>query len=120
MKLKFNAILAVAALCGVTFAAEPPNDAPKPADVSETDEIDLDKLDDSADAARKAPTVTFAQPAATPAAPRQTAASQPTPDSQKMDEVDALFSSTNAPAPAAAQTARAFGARIEHTKKIKP
>ena len=103
MKLKFNAILAVAALCGVTFAAEPPKDAPKPADVSETDEIDLDKLDDSADAARKAPTVTFAQPAATPAAPRQTAASQPTPDSQKMDEVDALFSSTNAPAPAAAQ-----------------
>ena len=95
MKLKSNAILALAALCGVTFAAEPPKEAPKPADVSETDEIDLDKLDDSADAARKAPTVTFAQPAAAPAA------SQPVPASQKVDELDGLFSSTNAPALAA-------------------
>ena len=76
MKLKFNGILVLAALCGAAFAADPAKDAPKPAEpaekaskpaapavASETDEIDLDKLDDSADAARKAPTVTMAQPA---------------------------------------------------------
>ena len=79
MKLKVNAILVLAALCGAAFAADAVKDDPKPAApaekakaskpaappavASETDEIDLDKLDDSADAARKAPTVTMAQPA---------------------------------------------------------
>ncbi len=78
MKLKVNAILVFAALCGAAFAADPVKGEPKPAApaekakaakpaapvvASETDEIDLDKLDDSADAARKAPTVTMAQPA---------------------------------------------------------
>ena len=76
MKLKAYILLALAVLCGAAFAEEPAKDAPKPADpaekasktaapvpASETDEIDLDKLDDSADAARKAPTVTMAQPA---------------------------------------------------------
>ncbi len=66
MKLKFNAILALAAMCGTAFAAEPAKDAPKPADVSEIDEIDLDKLDDSADAARQAPTVKMAEPSGVP------------------------------------------------------
>ena len=69
MKLKFNAILVLAALCGAGFAAEPAKkEAPKPPApvvASETDEIDLDKLDDSADAARKAPTVTMASPVLT-------------------------------------------------------
>ena len=69
MKLKFNAVLALAALCGAVFAAEPAKkEAPKspaPVVASETDEIDLDKLDDSADAARKAPTVTMASPVLT-------------------------------------------------------
>ena len=68
MNLKFNAILAVAALCGAAFAAEPAKkEAAKPSApvASETDEIDLDKLDDSADAARKAPTVTMSVPAQT-------------------------------------------------------
>ena len=82
MKLKVNAILVFAALCGAAFAADPVKDEPKPAAPAEkakaskpaapavapgTDEIDLDKLDDSADAARKAPTVTMAQPASAPA-----------------------------------------------------
>ena len=67
MKLKFNAILALAAMCGTAFAAEPAKNAPKLADVLEIDEIDLDKLDDSADAARQAPTVKMAPPAAVPA-----------------------------------------------------
>ena len=66
MKLKFNAILALAAICGAAFAAEPAKKeskpAPAPAAVSEADEIDLDKLDDSADAARQAPTVKMAEP----------------------------------------------------------
>ena len=66
MKLKFNAILALAAICGAAFAAEPAKKeakpAPAPAAVSEADEIDLDKLDDSADAARQAPTVKMADP----------------------------------------------------------
>jgi type II secretory pathway component GspD/PulD (secretin) len=80
MKLKFNAILVLAALCGAAFAADAVKDEPKPAApaekakaskpaalvvASETDEIDLDKLDDSADAARKAPTVTMASPGQT-------------------------------------------------------
>ena len=64
MKLKFNAILALAAIYGAVFAAEPAKKeskpAPAPAPESEADEIDLDKLDDSADAARKAPTVKMA------------------------------------------------------------
>ena len=67
MKLKFNAILALAAIYGAVFAAEPAKKeskpAPAPAPESEADEIDLDKLDDSADAARKAPTVKMADPA---------------------------------------------------------
>ena len=79
MNLKFNAILALVALCGAVFAAEPAKkEAPKPpasAVASETDEIDLDKLDDSADAARKAPTVTMSSPALTNA---QAAASSST------------------------------------------
>ena len=91
MKLKFNAILAIAALCGAAFAAEPAKKAPKPAP-QETDEIDLDKLDDSADAARRAPTVKLASPTAAPL---------------KADEQEKLFSSTNAPVPAAAQKGNA-------------
>ena len=79
MNLKFNAILALAALCGAGFAAEQAKkEAPKPPApvvASETDEIDLDKLDDSADAARKAPTVTMATPVLTNA---QAAASSST------------------------------------------
>ena len=79
MKLKFNAVLALVALCGAVFAAEPAKkEAPKPPApvvASETDEIDLDKLDDSADAARKAPTVTMASPVLTNA---QAAASSST------------------------------------------
>lgn len=79
MNLKFNAILVLAALCGAVFAAEPAKkEAPKPPApvvASETDEIDLDKLDDSADAARKAPTVTMASPVLTNA---QAAASSST------------------------------------------
>ena len=73
MKLKFNAVLALAALCGAVFAAEPAKKEtpkpPAPVVASETDEIDLDKLDDSADAARKAPTVTMASPVLTNAQP---------------------------------------------------
>ena len=69
MKLKPNAVLALVALCGAVLAAEPAKkEAPKspaPVVASETDEIDLDKLDDSADAARKAPTVTMASPVLT-------------------------------------------------------
>ncbi len=83
MNLKLNAILALAALCGAAFAAEPAKKESKPgpepaaaakesapaaaksapaAAAQETDEIDLDKLDDSADAARQAPTVKMAPP----------------------------------------------------------
>ena len=79
MKLKFNAVLALAALCGAVFAADPAKKEtpkpPAPVVASETDEIDLDKLDDSADAARKAPTVTMATPVLTNA---QAAASSST------------------------------------------
>ena len=79
MKLKFNAVLALAALCGAVFAEEPAKKEtpkpPAPVVASETDEIDLDKLDDSADAARKAPTVTMATPVLTNA---QAAASSST------------------------------------------
>ena len=72
MKLKLEVLITVAAVCSLSLAAEPAEKekktAPAPvvaAEASETDEIDLDKLDDSADAARKAPTVKMAQPAAT-------------------------------------------------------
>ena len=72
MKLKLEVLITVAAVCSLSLAAEPAEkekkNAPAPvvaAEASETDEIDLDKLDDSADAARKAPTVKMAQPAAT-------------------------------------------------------
>ena len=71
MKLKLEVLITVAAVCSLSLAAEPaakeakPAPAPVVAEASETDEIDLDKLDDSADAARKAPTVKMAQPAAT-------------------------------------------------------
>ena len=71
MKLKLEVLITVAAVCSLSLAAEPaakeekPAPAPVAAEASETDEIDLDKLDDSADAARKAPTVKMAQPVAT-------------------------------------------------------
>lgn len=71
MKLKLEVLITVAAVCSLSLAAEPAAKEEKPAPTpvavegSETDEIDLDKLDDSADAARKAPTVKMAQPAAT-------------------------------------------------------
>ena len=73
MKQKFEILLAFAALCCVVCAAEPEKkEAGKPAPspsaaVTDTDEIDLDKFDDSADATRKAPTVTLAPPPAAPA-----------------------------------------------------
>lgn len=76
MKLKVEILLALAALGGVVCAAEPEKKAAaKPASapavaMTEADEIDLDKLDDSADAARKAPTVKLAPP---PAATNATA-----------------------------------------------
>ena len=69
MKLKYKAILALAAMCGTAFAAEPAKEGAKsipPVLASETDEIDLDKLDDSADAARQAPTVKMAEPPGVP------------------------------------------------------
>ena len=71
MKLKLEVLITVAAVCSMSLAAEPaakeekPAPAPVAVEASETDEIDLDKLDDSADAARKAPTVKMAQPAVT-------------------------------------------------------
>ena len=72
MKLKLEVLITAAAVCSLSLAAEPAEKEKKPApapavaaEASETDEIDLDKLDDSADAARKAPTVKMAQPAAT-------------------------------------------------------
>ena len=72
MKQKAEILIALAALCGAAFAADPEKkdvakEVAKPAAVvaTETDEIDLDKLDDSADAARKAPTVKLASPAQT-------------------------------------------------------
>ena len=78
MKLKAEMLIALAAVCGAAFAADPAakeaaKDAAKPAPApaaaaAETDEIDLDKLDDSADAARKAPTVTLAPPESVPVA----------------------------------------------------
>lgn len=81
MKQKFEVLLALAAMCGVVCAAEPEKKAAaKPASapavaMTEADEIDLDKLDDSADAARKAPTVKLAPPpaASAPAATNATA-----------------------------------------------
>ena len=72
MKLKTEILIALVVLCGAAFAADSEKkdaamEAAKPAAAAatETDEIDLDKLDDSADAARKAPTVKLASPAST-------------------------------------------------------
>ena len=70
MKLKLEVLITVAAVCSLSLAAEPAAKEKKPAPapavaMTEADEIDLDKLDDSADAARKVPTVKMAQPAAT-------------------------------------------------------
>ena len=70
MKLKVEILFTVAVLFGTAFAVDSAKDEPKPAPAAaeevETDEIDLDKFDDSADAARKAPTVKMApQTAAT-------------------------------------------------------
>ena len=72
MKLKAEILIAFTVLCGAAFAADPVKETAKEtaepvpaAAAAETDEIDLDKLDDSADAARKAPTVKLASPAQT-------------------------------------------------------
>ena len=78
MKLRFEILLALAALGGAVFADEPAKEAeqnaPAPAvAMTEADEIDLDKLDDSADAARKAPTVKMTPPSAVPAPTTATA-----------------------------------------------
>ena len=70
MKLNVKILLALAALCGTAFAAETAKEAksnPLAGLVPELDEIDLDKLDDSADGARKAPTVTLTPPETSPA-----------------------------------------------------
>ena len=67
MKLNVKILLALVALCGTAFAAETAKEAkanPLAGIVPELDEIDLDKLDDSADGARKAPTVTLTPPEA--------------------------------------------------------
>ena len=69
MKLKVEILIACVALCGAAWTAETEKKTAKPAPapavgMSETDEIDLNKLDDSADAARKAPTVTMTPPPA--------------------------------------------------------
>ena len=69
MKLKVEILIACVALCGAAWTAETEKKTAKPAPapavgMSETDEIDLNKLDDSADAARKAPTVTMTSPPA--------------------------------------------------------
>ena len=84
MKLKVEILLALAAMCGVVCAAEPEKKAAaKPASapavaMTEADEIDLDKLDDSADAARKAPTVKLAPPPAAPTSATATASTNAT------------------------------------------
>ena len=65
MKLNAKILLVLAALCGVAFAAESAKEAkttPSAGLVPELEEVDLDKLDDSADAARSAPTVTLTSP----------------------------------------------------------
>lgn len=78
MKLKVKILIACVALCGAAWTAETEKKTAKPAPapavgMSETDEIDLNKLDDSADAARKAPTVTMTlPPAVTVSAPGPT------------------------------------------------
>ena len=78
MKLKVEILIACVALCGAAWTAETEKKTAKPAPapavgMSETDEIDLNKLDDSADAARKAPTVTMTPPpAATVSSPGPT------------------------------------------------
>ena len=70
MKLNAKILLAFAALCGAAFAVESAKETkPNPFAglVPELEEIDLDKLDDSSDAARGAPTVTLAPPESAPA-----------------------------------------------------
>jgi len=73
MKLKLETLIAFAALCGTTLAEGPAQGgsrsvatapAPAAAETVETDEIDLDKFDDSADAARKVPKVKMSPPSA--------------------------------------------------------
>ena len=82
MKLKVEILIACVALCGAAWTAETEKKTAKPAPapavgMSETDEIDLNKLDDSADAARKAPTVTMTPPpAATVSSPGPTNAAE--------------------------------------------
>ena len=84
MKLKVEILLVLAAMCGVVCAADPEKKAAaKPASapavaMTEADEIDLDKLDDSADAARKAPTVKLAPPPAAPTSATATASTNAT------------------------------------------
>ncbi|MBR0068628.1 MAG: hypothetical protein IJQ00_13610, partial [Kiritimatiellae bacterium] len=105
MKLKLETLIAFAALCGATFAEEPakkeapPAPAPAAAEAVETDEIDLDKFDDSADAARKVPKVKMAPPSAVTnavvAAPAQGGA-HPVATAATTNAVDAAKASTDA------------------------
>ncbi len=113
MKLKLEVMFAIAALCGSVLAADPakegtmPEPAPKPVaavDEPETDEIDLDKFDDSADAARKAPTVKFA------AAPATDAAKQATPPANAAAAADSAKTD--------AQAAKAGDKQTEATAPI--
>jgi len=62
MKIKTEALIALAALCGATFAAEAPKKAAPVAKEADTFELNLDELDDSADAARQMPTVKRVEP----------------------------------------------------------
>ncbi len=87
MKLKTEILIALAVLCGAAFAADSEKkDAvkeiakPAAAAATETDEIDLDKLDDSADAARKVPMVKLASPAQTNAVAETAASTNATAD----------------------------------------
>ena len=76
MKLNAKILLVLAALCGVAFAAESAKEAkttPFAGLVPELEEVDLDKLDDSADAARSAPTVTLTPPESASAQTNSTA-----------------------------------------------
>ena len=100
MKLKLEILITFAVLCGATFAEEPakkevaPAPAPDPAaaEAVETDEIDLDKFDDSADAARKAPKVKMAPPSAVTNAVVAT----PAPSATTTNAVTAAKASTEA------------------------
>lgn len=111
MKLKLEILVAFAALCGATFAEEPakggsrsvataPVPTPASAETVETDEIDLDQFDDSADAARKVPKVKLAPPsvvtnAVAVAAPAQGGA-HPVATAPTTNAVDAAKASTDA------------------------